>query len=479
MIREIRSMNFFCRCFLSGTLLTSLIAVPGCGDNRPKQEKKTEKTEKSVPAPKKKSPVRKTFADSEEGSLKVRFSNNETERMKPEVRDNSRNVNLLNPDDPATAGQQEKISKKELLLRKSFRSPCPDGSFAARLKPLNSGKIIRWSPERRSEMAGEVRLPAIAVSPDRTVIIIAETLGESRGPYGTRLIFLDTTSWTITAVHHLWKKDIRFIAVSPDHVPVLAARGQEAFKSGDEIILLDPWSGKAKQILPLPGVRELHISADNRLFAVFARDSEQSQRIRIFDSLLKTGDPKAKEIKSANRSPKIAFSSDGTRIFLAGDQTVEIWKSSDLRLLESFPLPNGFVTADLLAMPDNTVLIAPESIQQRPAVALRNGRIIEFGEKSRGMLLPLPAARGQFFGAVMNRRGRISKIALSTLQEQSGVDPEEGRPRTSGDPMAVFAFAKIPATAVLDEKGCFYLLYRDPSGKRWRKEILFQATASQ
>ena len=44
---------------------------------------------------------------------------------------------------------------------------------------------------------------------------------------------------------------------------------------------------------------------------------------------------------------------------------------------------------------------------------------------------------------------------------------------------AVFAFAGIKAIAVLDERGCFYLLYRDAAGKRWRKEILIKSTAAK
>ncbi len=473
-------MKIFCNQLISGICLAALLGFTGCGDNPPEQKKKPEPEKKkaAAPAPQKKKAVVKTFADSEEGSFKVRYSSDEQAKKKPEVRDSQDNVNILQKGAPGASAEQVKISKKEQAQRDAFRTKRPAGSFAAALEPINIGKVIRWSPQWHSEIASGVRLPAVAISPDRTVIIIAETLGEAQGPFGTRLVFLDTCSWTITAVHHLWKKDVRFIAAAPDHTLVLAARGQEAFKSSDELILLDPRNGREKQVLPLPGVRRVYIDPDGRLFAVFARESEKSNRIEIYESFLKNGSREMKELKSSNHSPVLAFSRDGSQFAAAGDHSVELFRVSDLRLLESTPLPEGFTTADLL-IAGNTVIAAPESRLQRPAVAFRSSWHQEFGENSYGMLVPQPDDPEHFFGAVMSRKGRISRIILSTLKEQSGVNPEDGRPRTVGDPKAVFAFPKLKVTAVLDEKGCFYLLYLDAAGKRWQKEILIKSTAAK
>ncbi|MBO4631965.1 MAG: hypothetical protein J5858_08590 [Lentisphaeria bacterium] len=469
-------MHRFCKYLLPEILCVILLSgTPGCGDNPPSREKTGEKDSVS-PAPSKKHlPAKKVFPDTEEGSLKVRFPNRENRKPEVEVKSGPLNVAVLTPDDPAAAPSREKVSRKEQALRKSFRTERPANSFASKLEPLNSGKIIRWMPHHGEDFSG-VRLPAVAISPDKSIIVIAETLGENQGPFGSRLIFLDTHSWTITAVHHLRQKNICRIALSPDHIPVLVSRGQEAFRSSDEIILLDPWSGQIRQSLSLPGVRNIFINSRNRLFAVFDPESSRARSVAVFDSLLKNGDAESKELQSANLSPIVAFSPDNSRFYLAGDQTLEIFKDSDLRKEAGIPLPRGFITASLLALPDHTVIAAPASHLQLPAIAVRNGKVQEFGEKSRGLLFPLPGRKDQLFGAVMNRKGRISQFALSTLEEQSGVNPEESRPRTIGDPMAVFAFARIPALAVLDENGCFYLLYQEPSGKRWHKEMLFTST---
>lgn len=473
-------MKIFCNQLITGICLAALLSFTGCGDNPPEPKKtpEPEKKKAAAPAPKKKKAAVKTFADSEEGSFKVRYSGDEQAKKKPEVRDSQDNVNILQKGAPGASAEQVKISKKEQAQRDAFRSKRPAGSLAAALEPINIGKVIRWSPQWHSEIATGVRLPAVAISPDRTVIIIAETLGEPQGPFGTRLVFLDTCSWTITAVHHLWKKDVRFLAAAPDHTLVLVTRGQDAFKSSDEIILLDPRNGREKQVLPLPGVRRVYIDPAGWIFAVFAHESEKSNRVKVYSSLIKDGSQTGFEWVTSNHSPVIAFSPDGSQYAAAGDKAVELYRKSDCRLIESTPLPDGFVTADLLIAGD-TVIAAPESRLQRRAMAFRSSWHQEFGENSYGMLVPQPDDPDQFFGAVMSRKGRISRIILSTLKEQSGVNPEDGRPRTVGDPKAVFAFPKLKVTAVLDEKGCFYLLYLDAAGKRWQKEILIKSTAAK
>ena len=383
---------------------------------------------------------------------------------------------MLNPDDPAAAGKTEKMSRKELQLRQSFRTKRPEKSFAAKLAPLNNGKVIRWSPFWMSETAKGVRLPAVAVSPDKSIIILAETLGSIKGPFGTRLVFLDTHSWTITAVHHLMDKDVRFIAISPDNQPVLVARGQKAFKTVDELIRLDAWTGRIKQSVPMPGLRKVYINSRGRLFAVFDPESEDARTVRVYDRLLRDGRAEAKAILTENRSPVIAFLVHNQRIFLAGDKKLEQIKESDLKLLDSTPLPEGFVTASMLVLQDGTAILAPETDLQRPAIAVGVDGTREFGENSRGMLLPSRKDPEKMFASVMNRKGRIVQFAASSLKELASVSPEDSRPRTVGDPQAVFVLPHCQATAVLDERGCFYLLYQDPAGLRWHKEILFRST---
>ena len=466
---------------LQGLLLSGLCCLAACGDSQPEKQQSArpepEPEKKAAPVRK---PVRKTFEDTEEGSLKVKLPGNSKPAPLPEVRDDHRNMTVLEQNDPAAAEKTVKMSAKEKALLQSFRSERPAKSFAAKLEPLNSGKIIRWLPQQFNELAGGVRLPAVAISPDRTVIVFAETLGDLKGPFGTRLVFLDTCTWKLTAVHHLWKKQIDWIAVSPDHQLVLAARGQEALKTGDEIIVLDSWSGEEKQTVSLPGVRKVFVHPENgRVFATFAAGSERENKIAVFDSLLKKGDPEFREIVTENRNASVAFSKDGRMVCLAGDKSLEQFKNSDLKLLEKTPLPAGFETEALLILPDGAAVVAPPAIQRRCAVIFEDGKYREFGSASRGILLNFPTESDKIFGAVMSLRGKISKIIQSTLDEQDSIIPEEARPRTTGDPIAVFAFAGHKAIAVLDERGCFYLIYRDLSGKRWRKDILIEPAKAQ
>ena len=475
------------KLFLPGLSAACLLYLCACGDEAPKTPEKkqegakAEKTEKPAAAPapapqKKNAPAKKTFEDSEEGSLTVRFKNTDANSAPPKVEAQQDNLSVLAPDDPAAAGQTKKMSRKEKDLLQSFRTKRPEKSFAAKLAPLNNGKVIRWSPFWMSESAKGVRLPAAAISPDKSIIILAETLGSLNGPFGTRLVFLDTHTWTITAVHHLMNKDVRFIAISPDNTPVLVARGQAAFKTVDELIRLDAWTGKIKQTVPMPGLRRVYINSRGRLFAVFAPDSKDARTVRVYDRLLREGRTEAKTILSENSSPVIAFLAHNHRIFLAGDKKLEQFKESDLKPLDSTPLPEGFVTASLLVLQDGTAILTPETDLQRTGIVINADGTREFGEKSRGLLLASRKTPDKMFISVMNRKGRIVQFAVSSLKELESVSPEDSRPRTVGDPQAVFVLPHCQPLAVLDEKGTFYLLYKDPSGLRWHKEILFRST---
>lgn len=465
-------MNISGRYMAAGLAVLLLSGAGACGDGKPdktspKADADAEKTEK--PAPRK--PV---VEDSEEGSLKIRIPSGNTGKKEAAVRADTENVTVLESGETAEEENNGKLSAKEKAVLQSLRTPRPEGSLAARLSSLNSGKVIRWSPQWTDSGTGGVRLPATALSPDKSIILLVETLGDAGGPYGSRLVFLDTHSWTILAVHHLWKKDVRAAAITPSGIPVLISRAQEALKTPDEILLLDPWKGTVSLALTESGAETVTVDGQNRLFVAHRAESEQSGKIAVY-TVQDDFSFKRQEITSSNTSPAVAFSADGQTVFLSGDKALESFKTSDLRPLETVALPEGFVTESLLVLPDETVIAAPEKRLQMRAAVIRGGHARFFGENSDGILIPLPGSEGKSFGAVMSRKGRIVRFSSSTLQETASVEPEASRPRTIGNPQAVYAFA-TGATAVLDERGNFYLLYRDSTGKRWRKDILFTST---
>ncbi|OQA86963.1 MAG: hypothetical protein BWY31_01007 [Lentisphaerae bacterium ADurb.Bin242] len=455
-----------------------LAALVACGKKTPEKAVPETKTEAAAPVKPKPQPrPRPEVRDSEEGSLKVRISSSEQKETPPVVQEGDANVVVLSADDPGAKEKNTTLSRKEEETRKSLRTKRPENSLAEQLSPLNDGKVIRWSPRWVSGGTGGVRLPAWAMSRDFSVIVFVETLGEGEGPFSSRLVVYDTHTWTILLVHHLLKLDVRSAVFSKSQHLAVLCRGQEAFKTPDELLVIRLRDGLPVARVTVPDGERVYADSLDRFFVVRRKTSPQANKVIVLENLfpdkpVKQGE---KEMESVNASPVVTFSEDGDRVFFAGDKALESFKSSDLRPLSSVPLPEKFVTRSALAVGPDAVILAPRPETRCDALRIQNGQVQPFGEPSGGVLAS-PVPSGGLFYAVMNRKGKVALTVLSTLQEKESFSPETLVPRTTGNPEALFAFPHAKCLAVLDAGGSFYLIYKDPTGKRFRKELLFSAT---
>jgi hypothetical protein len=152
---------------------------------------------------------------------------------------------------------------------------------------------------------------------------------------------------------------------------------------------------------------------------------------------------------------------------------LDTYKTSDLRLLSSWPLPHGFQTETLLFMPEkDSFAIAPQLMNSTSAITFKGGSAKSFGEKSSGILMRDPTD-GTLYG-VMRAKSRIVQFRPPAMEEVSGTLPEEIRPKTSGDPVKAFMLPHAKCIAMLDKGGNFYLVAKNPGDlKRWQKDLIF------
>jgi len=452
-----------------------LVWLVACGEKPPKKVVSETKTETAAPVKPKPKPLPK-IPDSEEGSLKVRIPSSEQKETAPVVKTDETDVVVLSADDPGAEKMDPAMSRKEEAVRKALRTKQPENSLAAQLAPLNDGKSIRWSPKWFPGGTGGVRLAAWGISRDNSIIAFVETLGEEQGPFSSRLVLYDTHSWSILLVHHLLKQDVRSIAFTKDHFLVALCRGQEALKTPDELLVIRLRDGRPMARVVVPDAEKLYVDSLDRFFVTHREASKDARKVLVLENVFseKPAEQKQKEMESLNASPVVAFSGDGERIVFAGDKALEIFKSSDLRPLSSILLPEKFVTQSALTVGAEAVILAPRKETLCDALRIQYGQIKAFGEPSGGVLaLPLPS--DSLFYAVMNRKGKVALMVLSTLQEKESFFPEALAPRTTGNPIALFPVPHAKCMPILDAGGSFYLIYKDPSGKRFRKELLFSA----
>ena len=69
------------------------------------------------------------------------------------------------------------------------RAGTPPGMLAARLAV--NDKFLRWTPSPAARVTGGAALAAAALSPDESVLVLAETVGAPKGPNSTRLLYFN------------------------------------------------------------------------------------------------------------------------------------------------------------------------------------------------------------------------------------------------------------------------------------------------
>ena len=471
---------------LTGTMtgVSLIFTTVSCGEapeqepspsaEKPLKTEKIQKKEKGSPSvrPKKK---KQAIEDQISGSLKVRFSVASEEPEKVQVRADSSNVRILNSKEILPGKEARRISVKERKLLASLRTARGSKTLAGGIAAARPGKKILWSPAMQESTARRSRIICCELSPDSSVIVFVETLGERSGPFGSRLVYLDTHSWTLLHVEHLLEYYIREISFFPDGSILFTCQGQELLKTADMAVHFDPVRSRVLGSYKQPGLRKAWAGPDGKtFFSVFREETASGKRIGCYS----LADPEGSSeglfsVRGENLSPVLVFAPDGKTLYSCGDKALEVYSVPELKLLEKTLLPEGFRCAGLLPVSPGTLIAAPEEHLRRRPLLIRDGQCRPFGELSGGYLFAVPEFNGKAFGALMSKKGKVGCFALSTLEEIRSVIPEECRERTQGKPWKVFALKhRHDLLSVLDLTGNFYLLYRGKNERKYRKEIL-------
>lgn len=441
--------------------LALFLALTGCGEaESPKKETAPEKKNTEIRKTIRKKTV---IQDSEEGSLKVKVNIKEQKNKKPEVKDHSHNIIITDKNDKQT--DTSAVSKKEAAIRKTLRTQVPAKSLAAALTPLHEGKTIRWSPQWQQDEIRGVRLPAFALSHDKSILLLIETLGEKDGPYASRLIFYNTHTWTIAAVRHLDRTNIRSVTFSPENKLYLFSRKQDVLDTQDEILEMDVITGKITGRQPEKDVKQL-VCGKDFLAVTHLENSPDATVVSCYK--LNDGMNKNR-IKTKNTAPEILFSEDSRNLILAGEKELEFFRLPALKKEQGTALPENFRVSALCQLRDGSLLLGPVLGSNRQALHYRNGAFVPFGENAEGVFAL--SGEAEYIYSVMSSKGRVVLLHRDDHTEKESFSPEEIRPYTRGNPRALFVLPHLKGLSILDDGGSFYLIYRVE--KRFRKEILF------
>lgn len=461
-----------------------LFSAVSCGEASPQQapeengsREQLESRERKKPAvlPKKK---KAAFADREEGSFKVRFSSASKPEEKAQVKIDYSSVTVFPGQKMPSSPHARRIARREREMRISLRTKCPATALCTGITGSNASKLIRWYPQMRSDTTHRSRIECCAVSTDESVILFVENVGEDSGPFGSRLVFLDTHSWKILAVHYLKEHYVKEVSFLRDGSCLLSCRGQEQLRSKDCVIHFDTVVFQRLSQYRIDGLQKAWAVPDGKhFFVTYRKESPDPRKIDLF-ALNGSRTDAVRTFSGENAGPVVTFSRDGTKVYFCGDRSLESRRWRDGRLLEKIALPEGFICADLLYVTEDLLIASPEDGLRQKSLAIRKkGKVQSFGEISAGRAFAFPPTAGQQqFGALLSRKGKVGCYALPALDEILEIFPESCRERTEGNPWYVFVLKHCPeAFAVLDQRGNFYLLYRLKTEKHFRKEILISS----
>ncbi len=182
--------------YLTGIALCGIFAA--CGEEPQPPPAEEEQTQKKEIHPRR--PVSSTFdrtADLDKYTASVRnLSENNDEQTSPE----RVMAEALRP-----VSETEAAAKTEILRNKrsswEIKSAIPAGSFADTILKNTqqpAGKSFVWTPQPvRGDSLTLFRVPDIKLSPDSSLLVFLETMGDASGPYGSRLILMSTSSWQV------------------------------------------------------------------------------------------------------------------------------------------------------------------------------------------------------------------------------------------------------------------------------------------
>ncbi len=472
--------------FLSSQLL---FILPGCGEQKKKgievedvganaalkeaaQRKKAEaqrqKEEKAAAQQKKADSKQDEDSDSYEG-VKFEMKNPDKE-ARPEVKDDRSNVvvesaEFASGDEDDEDGKAGRAGKGDKLTIDT-----PAGCSAAKFQK-GLDKII-WKPKWHFEGAGAVHLEAFFMSPDQSVLGVVERTGAQDGPFGSRIVLINTYSWEILKVHELSEEYVTKACWIPGKDLIgLWTDKQPSLKQPSRILIINANTGKTVSQSEAQKYSVSDIQAFKGRLLVKPLDEGEC---RLLSFKLQDRDPGAPlepvEQPSENPSGVFAVLEDDGVAALAGAKTIELFGSDggtkgrvEIQVGDKF-LPDNAVFA---GSPD----IIAVSSYMGPALVFRNGANKALTDSS-----------GRVLAAFENRlvyeeykNGRIVVCGIPDLKEAGSFTPASLKPPTKGS--AIFAaFLKHHGKLlVVDSHGNFCLYAKPVKSKKWKKLLIISS----
>ncbi len=397
----------------------------------------------------------------------------------PEIEVDSTNVRSV----PKSSVQPIRESRRQIPLT----SKLPEDSLAEKLADANAENVSVWRPAFNSQGFRGARLDAFAISPDQSVLAIAERTGTALGPNGTRIILVNTSDWQVIRVFTVGRM-LKKLAFVPGGATLAAiAFPQLALKQDFGLAMLDLAAGKEQDFLPLSfPFNEKLAPEDIALLAMQDRIISSgffgSTVFCIHLPVEKDAEVPFHTFETVSPASALAVTPDGKSLAAASLKAIEYFDlnpTAKYRRRSITTLDLGWKPVDIrfLNGAQTDFILCPAYRDDSPPMFVRSSVKESLDGRSAGFTVPVE--QNTQIGVAFKVKGRIDIIAPATLEAADSVILEQLRPDTGGDAAFVFYHDAIHAFCVIDTNGNCFAAGKPQGEKRWQKRIIWNGGATK
>ena len=237
---------------------------------------------------------------------------------------------ILQPVTEGEAANRSQIRRSKRSVWK-LQSPVPAGSLAEKIVqnaqvPANTRYL--WTPQPVHGSLLLFRVPDIQLSPDTSLLVFLETLGEAHGPFGSRLVMMSTNNWQILNILEIRNRYFEKFVFIPG-TSKIAALCIAQKESGQEqgFACIDLLTGKEERFQQIePGIGDTTFLADSGKNLIVSHPERQTLIVLPLESEAK------QEIAVESPNALAALSPDGRELAVLNTKhgkRIEIFRTSD------------------------------------------------------------------------------------------------------------------------------------------------------
>ena len=341
----------------------------------------------------------------------------------------------------------------------------PPGMLAARL--AENDKLFRWTPSPAvTRVTGGAALAAAALSPDESVLVVAETVGAPTGPNSTRLLYFNLLNGKLVNAKLLEGRRLTSLEFAGYDRLLAIEAPQPELNRPERLLLFDP-ADPADAVESVPAKTPI-LSAVSDGTRTWFTCRNTPYFLRLENGAFQAAPQRQRTLIS---DPRLLITIDRKHLHLFGQGRVEFYRLTlrGAELVSSTELPAATIPEwGAAASADGSWLVL--GTPNRPAWLVGRNTVRLLADKCSGIGCLLPD--GEFLlGIPINE-----SLALYRLPEKSTpsavVSPRKLKPVNRNDNYRVFPLSGArPRVLQIDHRGNLWLLEIRP--RRWVKTALY------